>query len=135
MSREEHFTCSKHMFVGMLYNGLRQLPYNLSINMQQILDSITAVDPKINNGEPYKGRDWAYMPNDNVTWEPLAQDSQRTEEAFPGRRAVFEKFYHDLHIPHASSVPHIGLKNVALDLPEDLRFLAGEDSAVISVYL
>ena len=67
MSPEEHFTCSKRMFVGMLYNGLRQLPYNLSINMQQIMDSITAVDPEINNGEPYKGRSWAYMPNDNVT--------------------------------------------------------------------
>ena len=129
MSPEEHFTCSKRMFASMLYNGLRQLPYNLCINMQQILDSITAVDPKINNGEPYKGRDWDYMPNDNVTWEPLAQDSQRTAEAFPGRRAVFEKFYQDLHIPHATSVPHIGLKNVALDLPEDLRFLGGEESA------
>ena len=65
MSPEEHFTCSKCMFASMLYHGLRQLPYNLSINMQQFLDSITAVDPKINNGEPYKGRDWDYSSSGN----------------------------------------------------------------------
>lgn len=129
MSPEEHFTCSKRMFTSLLYQGLRQLPYNLSINMQQIMDAITVHDPKINNGEPYKGRDWEYLPNGNVTWEPLAEDSQRSEEAFPGRRAVFEKFYHDLHVPHAMCVPEIGLKGVVLDLPEDLRFLAGNEHA------
>ncbi|EPS95035.1 hypothetical protein FOMPIDRAFT_94798 [Fomitopsis schrenkii] len=93
--------------------------------LTKVMDSITAVDPAINNGEPYKGRDWDYLPNDNVSWEPLAEDSQRTREVFPGRRAVFDRFYHDLHVPHAMSVPEIGLRGVALDLPVGLRFLAG----------
>ena len=129
MTPEEHFTCCKRMFAGMLYQGLRQLPYNLHINMQQLLDSITACDPKINNGQPYKGRDWEYLPNSNIAWEPLAGDTQRTHEVFPGRKSVFENFYHNLHIPHAMSVPHIGMKDVALDLPPDLRFLAGGSHA------
>ena len=129
MSPEEHFTCCKRMFAGMLYQGLRQLPYHLHVNMEQIMDSITACNPKINNGQPYKGRDWKYMPNNDMTWEPLAGDAQRTNEVFPGRKAVFEQFYKDLHVPHAMAVPSIGLKDVALDLPQDLRFLAGNTHA------
>ena len=71
----EYFTCYKHMFAGMLYQGLRQLAYNLHINMSQLLDSITACDRKINNGQPYKGRDWAYLPNsDKVACKSLARD-------------------------------------------------------------
>ncbi|EPS99841.1 hypothetical protein FOMPIDRAFT_85639 [Fomitopsis schrenkii] len=81
MDPEEHFTCTKCMFASMLYHGLRQLPYNLHVDMQQIMDSITVHDPKINNGEPYKGRGWDYLPNSDVAWEPLAEDSQRSREA------------------------------------------------------
>ncbi|EPT00498.1 hypothetical protein FOMPIDRAFT_1049542 [Fomitopsis schrenkii] len=131
MDPEEHFTCTKRMFAAMLYHGLRQLPYNLHVDMQQIMDSITAHDPKINNGEPYKGRGWDYLPNSDVTWEPLAEDSQRSREVFPGRREVFERFYNELHVPHAQCVLHIGVKDVALYLPEDLRFLAGNEHAPV----
>ena len=129
MSPDEHFTCCKRMFASMLYQGLRQMPYNLHVNMQQIMDSITAHDPRINHGQPFKGRDWDYMPNNTVTWEPLAGDAQRTNEVFPGRKAIFQHFYDDLHVPHAMAVPSIGLKDVALDLPQDLRFLAGNTHA------
>ncbi|EPS96132.1 hypothetical protein FOMPIDRAFT_1053588 [Fomitopsis schrenkii] len=131
MDPEEHFTCTKHMFAAMLYHGLRQLPYNLHVDMQRMMDSITAHDPKINNGEPYRGRGWDYLPNSDVTWEPLAEDSQRSREVYPGRREVFERFYNELHVPHAQCVPHIGVKDVALDLPEDLRFLAGNEHAPV----
>ncbi|KAH9914548.1 uncharacterized protein B0H18DRAFT_1144304 [Fomitopsis serialis] len=86
MPPEEHFTCSKRMLVTSLYQSLRQLPYTVNVDVQQIMDSITAEIPDINNGQPFKGRDWKYSPGHRITWQPEASNAERAQELFPGCR-------------------------------------------------